>query len=180
MSWKDIPMTNSIFNETLINAHVAYGKANTAFERNATKFFDTLDSEGIPWTHYVSPKTEGTASIEWFDAAKENLAIGRLTKAEYKLYTAETRSLNEAQRKAKRDLVQKVGSLMKDVKNALKRRQEPKPTSNAKGKARAPKAPSEKLNAQFESIIKTIQGNDAWEFDAADMIAAIKKLAKQV
>ena len=173
-------MTNSIFNETLINAHVAYGKANTAFERNATKFFDTLDSEGIPWTHYVSPKTEGTASIEWFDAAKENLAIGRLTKAEYKLYTAETRSLNEAQRKAKRDLVQKVGSLMKDVKNALKRRQEPKPTSNAKGNARTPKAPSEKLNAQFESIIKTIQGNDAWEFDAADMIAAIKKLAKQV
>lgn len=172
-------MTNSIFNETLINAHVAYGKANTAFERNATKFFDTLDSEGIPWTHYVSPKTEGTASIEWFDAAKENLAVGRLTKAEYKLFTADTRSLNPAQKEAKRALVQKVGSLMKDVKNALKRRQE-QPTSNAKGKARAPKAPSEKLNAQFESIVKTIQGNDDWKFDAADMIAAIQKLAKQV
>lgn len=179
MSWKDIPMTNSIFNETLINAHVAYGKANTAFERNATKFFDTLDSEGIPWTHYVSPKTEGTASIEWFDAAKENLAIGRLTKAEYKLYTADTRSLNAAQKDAKRALVQKVGSLMKDVKNALKRRQE-QPTSNAKGKAQMTKAPSDKLRGQFDSIIKTIQGNDAWEFDAADMIAAINKLAKQV
>ena len=179
MSWKDIPMTNSIFNETLINAHVAYGKANTAFERNATKFFDTLDSEGIPWTHYVSPKTEGTASIEWFDAAKENLAIGRLTKAEYKLYTADTRSLNAAQKDAKRALAQKVGSLMKDVKNALKRRQE-QPTSNAKGKAQMTKAPSDKLRGQFDSIIKTIQGNDAWEFDAADMIAAINKLAKQV
>jgi len=172
-------MTNSIFNETLINAHVAYGKANTAFERNATKFFDTLDSEGIPWTHYVSPKTEGTASIEWFDAAKENLAIGRLTKAEYKLYTADTRSLNAAQKDAKRALAQKVGSLMKDVKNALKRRQE-QPTSNAKGKAQMTKAPSDKLRGQFDSIIKTIQGNDAWEFDAADMIAAINKLAKQV
>ena len=172
-------MTNSIFNDDLVNAHVAYGKANTAFERNATKFFDTLDSHGIPWTHYVSPKTEGTASVEWFDAAKEHLAIGRLTKAEYKLFTADTRSLNAAQKDAKRALVQKVGSLMKDVKNALKRRQE-QPTSNAKGKARTPKAPSEKLNAQFESIVKTIQGNDDWKFDAADMIAAIQKLAKQV
>ena len=172
-------MTNSIFNDDLVNAHVAYGKANTAFERNATKFFDTLDSHGIPWTHYVSPKTEGTASVEWFDAAKEHLAIGRLTKAEYKLFTADTRSLNAAQKDAKRALVQKVGSLMKDVKNALKRRQE-QPTSNAKGKARTPKAPAEKLNAQFESIVKTIQGNDDWKFDAADMIAAIQKLAKQV
>ena len=172
-------MTNSIFNDDLVNAHVAYGKANTAFERNATKFFDTLDSHGIPWTHYVSPKTEGTASVEWFDAAKEHLAIGRLTKAEYKLFTADTRSLNAAQKDAKRALVQKVGSLMKDVKNALKRRQE-QPQGNAKGKARAPKAPAEKLNAQFESIVKTIQGNDDWKFDAADMIAAIQKLAKQV
>lgn len=172
-------MTNSIFNDDLVNAHVAYGKANTAFERNATKFFDTLDSHGIPWTHYVSPKTEGTASVEWFDAAKEHLAIGRLTKAEYKLFTADTRSLNAAQKDAKRALVQKVGSLMKDVKNALKRRQE-QPTSNAKGKARTTKTGADKLTAQFDSIVKTIQGNDDWKFDAADMIAAIQKLAKQV
>lgn len=172
-------MTNSIFNDDLVNAHVAYGKANTAFERNATKFFDTLDGHGIPWTHYVSPKTEGTASQEWFDAAKENLAIGRLTKAEYKLFTADTRSLNAAQKDAKRALVQKVGSLMKDVKNALKRRQE-QPTSNAKGKARTPKEPADKLRIQFRNLVKTIQGNDAWGFDAADMIAEIKKLAKQV
>lgn len=170
-------MTNSIFTDELVNVHVAYGKANTAFERQATKFFDSVSH--IPWTHWLSPKTEGTASQEWFDAMKDALARGRLTKAEYKLYTADTRSLNPAQKDAKRALVQKVGSLVKDVKNAIKRRQE-QPTSNAKGKARAPKAPSEKLNAQFESIVKTIQGNDDWKFDAADMIAAIQKLAKQV
>ena len=174
-------MTNSIFNETLINAHVAYGKAMLAGEKASTKFYDSVSH--IPYTHWFSPKgakAQGTASQEWYDAMVEAVAKGRLTAKEYKLYSADTRSLsNDAQKQAKRDAIQKVGSLVKDVRNAIKNRQEKK-TSNAKGKAQMTKAPSDKLRSQFDSIIKTIQGNDAWEFDAADMIAAINKLAKQV
>jgi len=178
-------MTNSQFTNDLNAAHIAYGKSILTGEKAATKFYDTLDANAVPFTHYLSPtlgKKEGTASPEWFEAAKLSLAKGRLPAADFKLFATDPKSLTGDAKARRTEISKVVGSLMKDVKNALKSRQQPKVdvTSNAKGKAQAPKAPSDKLTAQFESLVKTIQGNDDWKFDAADMIAAIQKLAKQV
>lgn len=177
-------MTNSKFTNDLANAHMTYGKAVLKGEKAATKFYDSIAH--IPWTHWLSPKgrtaDQSTSDQEWFEAMKLSLAKGRLSAADYKLYAADPRSLSKEKSAQRSEIVSVVGALVKDVKNAIKRRQEPKAdaTSNAKGKAQATKTGADKLTAQFDSIVKTIQGNDDWKFDAADMIAAIQKLAKQV
>ena len=106
-------------------ALVKYGRADTSARKAFTEFADRAFADGMGPMNFISPKTEGSLNTE------ESWAVildwgGKafLTRQEVKYLDTPKEALNPGQREAKREARMKLGSRIKDVKNALKRREE--------------------------------------------------------
>ena len=110
--------------DTTGEALVKYGRADTSARKAFTDFANAAFADGMGPMNFISPKTAGSLNTE------ESWAVildwgGKafLTRQEVKYLDTPKEALNPGQREAKRAARQKLGSRIKDVKNALKRRE---------------------------------------------------------
>jgi len=105
-------------------ALVKYGRADTSARKAFTEFADKAYAEGMRWQHFISHQTEGSLNTEesWVHLLEWG-GKAFLTRQEVKYLDTPKEALNPGQRVAKREARQKLGSRLKDVKNAFKRRE---------------------------------------------------------
>jgi len=131
-------------------AWVKYGRADTSARKAFSEFADRAFAEGIRWANFISPKTEGSLNTEESWAVILDWASkAHLTRQEVKYLDTPSDALNPGQREAKREARKKLGSRVKDIKNAFKRRE-----AKAEGKtpAKAAKAPKPGKTPEAEVI----------------------------
>lgn len=116
---------NAIFmSDATGEALVKYGRADTSARKAFTEFADLAYAEGMRWQNFISHQTEGSLNTE--ESWAHLLEWGGkafLTRQEVKYLDTAKEALTPGQRVAKREARQKLGSRLKDVKNAFKRRE---------------------------------------------------------
>lgn len=105
-------------------ALVKYGRADTSARKAFSEFADRAFADGMGSLNFISPQTEGSLNTEesWAHLL-EWAGKAFLTRQEVKYLDTPKEALNPGQRVAKREARQKLGSRIKDVKNAFKRRE---------------------------------------------------------
>ena len=103
---------------------VKYGRADTSARKAFTDFANAAFADGMGPMNFISPKTAGSLNTEesWEHILKWG-GKAFLTRQEVKYLDTPKEALTPGQRIAKREARQKLGSRIKDVKNALKRRE---------------------------------------------------------
>lgn len=136
------------------------------------KVIDLLQAEGYAWTDFISPKSEGsTATPEVYDELKGAVFAG-FTKTDQALVNADIKSLSDDRKAKRRAVQQQVGSKMKDLKNALKKRAE---AEEAKSNPKPPVAPETKIAELINEAIKKVQGYEGDGIkDITEMVAHLQ------
>ena len=124
-------MTNSIITDGVLNAIPAEMKkayhadqsAEKAFVKKRGAFIDLCYSLDIRSTMLQSPKTGGMITEEAFEELNA-MIVGEFPANEQKLLAMPAKAVPEGRKDVRKQLQQKIGSKRKDLKNALKRREE--------------------------------------------------------
>lgn len=152
-------------------AWVEAGRAETSARVKFTKFADLAFAEGYRKENFISPKTEGSRNTEesWEDVLSW-AGKAYLTAAERKLLDTPAKSLSAEKAKEKREARQKLGTRIRDVKNAFKRREqaEAKAQGGEEGKAeKAPKpgkTPEARIIDGINTVLKIMRETDDLAF----------------
>lgn len=141
---------NAVFmSDATGEAWVKYGRADTSARKAFSEFADRAYAEGIRWANFISPKTEGSLNTEESWAVILDWAgKAHLTRQEVKYLDTPNEALNPGQREAKREARQKLGSRIKDIKNAFKRREANAEAAKAKAEGKPPAPASGKTVEQ--------------------------------
>lgn len=146
---------NAIFmSDATGEAFVKYGRADTSARKAFTEFADKAYAEGMRWQNFISHKTEGSLNTEesWVHLL-EWAGKAFLTRQEVKYLDTAKESLTPGQKVAKREARQKLGSRVKDVKNAFKRREAQMQAELDAAEGKAPgKAPKPGKTAEAQII----------------------------
>jgi hypothetical protein len=139
-------------------------------EGNAkVKAVDSLHADGVTAAMLVAPAKDESTVL--FDSVKVSIVSG-FTVAAQALLKKDTKTLSEAQKSDKRYWQQQIGSKMKDLRNALTRREAQAAGSNGAGSSKA-SWESVKRTALAE-MIKQAQAKEASK--VKDISAFIKDL----
>lgn len=139
-------------NTTLKNAIRSFVSNDIKTDKARGAAIDLLQAEGYAWTDFISPKSEGsTATPEVYTELKEAVFAG-FNKTDQALVNADIKGLSDDKKAARKKVQQQIGSKMKDLKNALKKRQEPEDTA-----PKAPVAPETKIAELINEAIKKVQ-----------------------
>ena len=115
-----------------------------------TKMVDTLVADGV--THEMCFAPKGDAPREFYDSICEAVTLG-FSKPAQKLLAftrAEVKALSEAQKTERRYWQQQTGSKVKDIRNALKKRESNPTGQNATKLELAKRAPEDALKRVTE------------------------------
>ena len=135
-------------------------KSDATAKDNALKFNQALYAKGVTEEYFKAPKKDSPQYAE-YDALKRAV-LKAFTAAEQKLYDTPAKSLSDAKKLAKRELVQKLGSKVKDRKNsylAFLKSHDPNTAA-----PRQPKALNTRLAELAEKMVTAVQkasGEDA-------------------
>lgn len=151
--------------KTFVSKEAGYQKARKAL-------LDELASTGWTSAHLRSPKTSGICTPEAWASLNKAVAM-TLPKATAELAMADSvRGMTDAQKEKRRKAHQQIGSLIKDLRNAMARR-EPK-------RERDIVSPSERFIKQLDGMqawLQEIDGEPAGKaMNTADIKSAILKL----
>jgi len=153
-------------------ALVKYGRADTSARKAFSEFADRAYAEGMRWQNFISPKTEGSLNTEesWAHLLEWS-GKAFLTRQEVKYLDTPSDALNPGQREAKRGARQKLGSRVKDIKNAFKRREAQQQAEldaiegKAPGKAPKPgKTPEARIIDGLNGLLKIMRETEDLAF----------------
>ncbi len=160
------------------------GKEESA-RKQAIAAYDQMDSDGMLWTDFLSPKSKGsTASVELYEALKTARRKGFGAWAQ-KLYEkkAATPDKQEKKNKLRTDLSRKMAA----DRDAMRLRQDPEfkaSKSTAGSGDRAPQQPTGSTDAAgstakvLESIQQAAKRAQAIEEPTFDVVELVELLAK--
>jgi hypothetical protein len=156
-----------------INAIGAWSGKSREADNSKVKAIDALFADGVTSAMLAAP-AKGESTV-LFDSVKVSIVMG-FTVATQALLKKDTKGLSEAKKEEKRYWQQQIGSKMKDLRNALTRRE-----AQAKAEMAGSNGAGEK-KASWESvkrtviadIIKQAQGKEASAIK--DMASFIKDL----
>jgi gas vesicle protein len=104
-----------------INAIGAWSALSGKADNSKTKAIDSLHADGVTAAMLVAP-AKGESTV-LFDSVKVSIVMG-FTVTVQALLKKDTKGLSEAQKESKRFWQMQIGSKMKDLRNALTRREE--------------------------------------------------------
>jgi len=103
-----------------INAIGAWSGQSVKADMSKIKVVDSLHADGVTPAMLLSPK-KGESSV-LFDGVKVSIVLG-FTATVQALLKKDTKTLSDSQKTDKRHWQQQIGSKMKDLRNALTRRE---------------------------------------------------------
>lgn len=159
------------------NTIKAFVSADNKAGKERGKVIELLTAEGYAWTDFISPSSKGdnkpksTSTPEEYAELKGAVVAG-FTATEQKLMAQDAKSVPEAKKELRRYLQQQVGSKMKDLKNALKKRAE---AEEAKSNPKPPVAPETKIAELINEAIKKVQAYEGNGLkDIPEMVAHLQ------
>ena len=145
-----------------------YVGASVKTDQIKIKVVDTLVSEGITSISLVAPKNGADASF--YDSVKAAVVAG-FTSNVQTLLGKDTKTLSDSQKSDKRYWQQQIGSKIKDLRNALVKRE----AQGEDGEARFNVASFEaRLKRDLAKYIAQIEKGEAFEFPAVEMLKHLK------
>ena len=96
--------------------------------KHGKKLIQVLRDLKKKWTDFVSPNTKdsiSTSTPEYYESIRQAI-VKSFTSEERVLWETPTKELDAVQSHEKRELGQKIGSKIKDIRRQLKKEQEPK------------------------------------------------------
>jgi len=145
-----------------------YVGASVKTDQIKIKVVDTLVSEGITAALLVAPKNGADASF--YDSVKAAVVAG-FTSNVQTLLGKDTKTLSDSQKSDKRYWQQQIGSKIKDLRNALVKRE----AQGEDGEARFNVASFEaRLKRDLAKYIAQIEKGEAFEFPAVEMLKHLK------
>ena len=152
-----------------INAIGAWSGQSVKADMSKIKVVDSLHADGVTPAMLLSPK-KGESSV-LFDGVKVSIVLG-FTATVQALLKKDTKTLSDSQKTDKRHWQQQIGSKMKDLRNALTRREA---QGEAQGEARGNVASFEaRLKRDLAKYIAQIEKGEAFGFPAVEMLKHLK------
>ena len=157
------------------NTIKSFVSADNKAGKERGKVIELLTAEGYKYTDFISPNTKGdeksTSTPEEYAELKGAVVAG-FTTTEQKLMAQDAKSVAEGKKEQRRYLLQQVGSKMKDLKNALKKRAE---AEEAKSNPKPPVAPETKIAELINEAIKKVQAYEGNGLkDIPEMVAHLQ------
>lgn len=135
---------------------------------------DTLASDGIQSTDFISPKkadSGSTASPELFDSINSAIVLGFTANAR-QLLEKNTKSLTDPQKTTKRYWQQQIGARRNDFKRAMERRETAFGATDSG--AQRTRTAEQRIRDNLNDIIKVCQNAEDAKFDIITMIEFAK------
>lgn len=139
----------SVLPASVTKAVTDYSNVSVKAGNSLAKVLDACIKEGYHWTDLQAPKKGESRDV--YDSFRFAIVQG-FNSTVRKLLESPTKSLTEAKKGEKKYWQQQIGSKMKDLRNALKKRQE-----SSESSARAPKALNTKLRELLDEVVERIQ-----------------------
>jgi len=147
---------------------------------------DQLVADGLLWTDFIAPASEGSTSTPELHKALKDAIVEGFSASDRKLLATPTKGLNEANKEAKRAIIQKVGAFMGAFKRDLKARQAPaapktraaqQPTGEAGEAGESGKGVNVKLLELIVTATKKAQGCEDPSFNVIEFVKLMKQAA---
>jgi hypothetical protein len=161
---------NTAMSTAIVDVLKTGDRANRAMAKLADIAVAELGSTAA--LHFVSPKTQGSLATEETWIALKEVVVSTFSAAEKRLLAIPKGAVSDDEKEPRRRTSQKIGSKIKDIKNAIDRRlgeNEPK-------EQKAPRAPDVRIRDAAQDIIKVCENIESPTFRPAE----IKALAEQI
>jgi len=145
-----------------------YVGASVKTDQIMVKVVDTLVSEGITAALLVAPKNGVDASF--YDSVKAAVVAGFAANVQT-LLGKDTKTLSDSQKTDKRYWQQQIGSKIKDLRNALVKREAQGEDGEARGNVASFEA---RLKRDLAKYIAQIEKGEAFGFPAVEMLKHLK------
>jgi hypothetical protein len=164
-------MRMSVLSESIAKAITGRTSAVEGVEKKKGQFEDTMFSLGLRSAHTISPKGKDSerslSTPECFEQIKGAIIEG-FPAAAKRLMLTPTKALDDADKEAKRAWQQRVGANLRDLGNALKRREidagEIEPAEKAK------KTPAEQILQHLLNAANTARKIEEAGFDVVEFV----------
>lgn len=156
-----------------INAIGAWSSKSVAVDNAKVKAVDGLFADGVTAAMLVAPE-KGESTV-LFDSVKVSVVLG-FTATVQALLKKDAKGLSDEQKQAKRYWIQQIGSKMKDLRNALTRREEQakaemEGSEGAKARTASFDARLKKDLAAWIAKVEKVEGSS---FSVIDMLKHLK------
>jgi len=142
--------------------------ASVKTDKIKIKTIDVLSSEGITSEMLVAPKNG--ADPAFFDSVKSAVVAGFATNVQA-LLGKDTKTLSDQAKSDKRYWQQQIGSKIKDLRNALAKREAQGEDGEARGNVASFEA---RLKRDLTKYIAQIEKGEAFQFPAVEMLKYLK------
>ena len=139
------------------------GKILHTSETTLAKAIRSLDESGMAWTFTISPASksgESTSTPEQFNMFKGDV-LSSFPKREQELVLAPIQSLDDAQKKARRTVIMKVGRYVNRITSELKKLQVPQAEQGSKtgAKQSTKQSPLVTHREAINALLQDIENN---------------------
>lgn len=133
------------------------------------KAIDSMHADGVTAAMLTAPKKGEPSAL--FDSVKVSIVTG-FTATAQALLKKDTKGLSDAQKESKRYWQQQIGSKLKDLRNALTRRESQGEESDGAGTK--PASFEARLKRDLTKYIAQIEKLEAAPFQVTDMLKYLK------
>jgi len=145
-----------------------YVGASVKTDKIKVKVVDTLVSEGITSEMLVAPKKG--EDVVFYGSVKAAVVAGFASNVQA-LLDKDTKTLSDSQKSDKRYWQQQIGSKIKDLRNALVKRESQGEEGEARGNVASFEA---RLKRDLAKYIAQIEKGEAFEFAVVEMLKHLK------
>ena len=145
-----------------------YVGASVKTDKIKVKTVDTLVSEGITSEMLVAPKKG--EDVVFYGSVKAAVVAGFASNVQA-LLDKDTKTLSDSQKSDKRYWQQQIGSKIKDLRNALVKRESQGEEGEARGNVASFEA---RLKRDLAKYIAQIEKGEAFEFAVVEMLKHLK------
>ena len=151
-----------------INAIGAWSGQAVKTDNSKTKAVDSMFADGVTAAMLTAPKKGEPSAL--FDSVKVSIVAG-FTATVQALLKKDTKGLSDAQKENKRYWQQQIGSKLKDLRNALTRREAAEEESGGAGTKSTFES---RLKRDLTKYIAQIEALEAAQFTVADMLKHLR------
>ena len=160
--------TTTKLSTATINAIGAWSGQAVKTDNSKTKAVDSMFADGVTAAMLTAPKKGEPSAL--FDSVKVSIVAG-FTATVQALLKKDTKGLSDAQKENKRYWQQQIGSKLKDLRNALTRREAAEEES---GGASTKSTFESRLKRDLTKYIAQIEALEAAQFTVVDMLKHLK------
>ena len=153
---------------TIATAIGQYVGASVKTDKVKTKTVDILSSEGITSEMLVAPK-KGEDAV-FYESVKAAVVLGFTANVQSLLHK-DTKTLSDQAKSDKRYWQQQIGSKIKDLRNALAKRESQGEDGEARGNIASFEA---RMKRDLTKYIAQIEKGEAFQFPAVEMLKHLK------